>query len=397
MGRGRRGSFNRGGSSRGGGGRGGSRGKFRNHGARKPNTHSKDFSKNKRSFTKDSEEANIEESNNKRQKLQAENKRQIQDEESSSSSSDSEQGERPYTQLLSLFKGSSKAEQVVTSSEDEEEEEENSDAIPDSENGQESGEDLDSLDEEGEEEEEAEELLEDEELLEEEEEDELEEETEPEETSSSQDNFHAHFEKELDENLLAILSSPKPYENKELQWKSLGRMVVSVVPKTDLKVNNKLTAKPLLEEALSEFVVPACLPVLKSGVPLKEFGVKQQLCTNFDTRPLSDGNQQIEDVLTPLQHEIFSLAQEYRDLYYPEMTHMNCSEIRDVYCLHALNHVLKSRDKVLAHNEKLKKARLSGVAVQEEYRDQGLVRPRVLIITPLRNSAVKYVHCCFYD
>jgi len=389
MGRGRRGS-SRGGSSR-GGGRGGSRGKFRNHGAR--NTHSKDFSKNKRSFTKDSEEANIEDSNNKRQKLQAENKRQIQDEESSSTSSDSEQEERPYTQLLSLFKGSSKAEQVVTSSEDEEsleEDIENSDAIPDSENGQESGEDLDSLDEEGEEEEEAEELLE------EEEEEELEEETEPEETSSSQDNFHTHFEKELDKNLLAILSSPKPYENKELQWKSLGRMVVSVVPKTDLKVSNKLTAKPLLEEASNEFVVPACLPVLKSGVPLKDFGVKQQLCTNFDTRPLSDGNQQIEDVLTPLQHEIFSLAQEYRDLYYPEMTHMNCSEIRDVYCLHALNHVLKSRDIVLAHNEKLKKARLSGVAVQEEYRDQGLVRPRVLIITPLRNSAVKYVHC-FYE
>lgn len=219
----------------------------------------------------------------------------------------------------------------------------------------------------------------------------MEEPAEAEETTC--DNFHLHFEKQLDENLLALLSSSKPYEMQELQWKSLGRMVVSLVHKSDSKVSNKLIAKRLLDEPTNEFVVPALLPVLKSGVPLKEFGVKQQLCSNFDTRPLSDANQQIEDLLTPLQHEIFSLAHEYRDLYFPEMNLHNCSEIRAVYCLHALNHVLKSRDKVLAHNETLKKASQSGVAIQEEFRDQGLVRPRVLIITPLRNSAVKYVNC----
>ena len=78
-----------------------------------------------------------------------------------------------------------------------------------------------------------------------------------------------------------------------------------------------------------------------------------------------------------------------RDIYYPEVNYLNCDEVRKAYCLHLLNHVMKSRDRILNHNDKLKRDQEKGVQTEEEYRDQGLVRPRVLIITPLKNSALK--------
>ncbi|EFX88357.1 hypothetical protein DAPPUDRAFT_305636 [Daphnia pulex] len=387
MGRGRRG--------------GPKRGNYKNHGSRgNKSTRGGGNFKNKRKFNQDRDGKKDDTSESKRQKLQKE-KEAVPIIEEESSSSESEEEVKPYTQLLSMFKSSSRAQQVLTSDEEQSDDEEEAEDMNDQSNEDDIGseeEDSAQEDEEVGEEESgssvgvAEEIDEENSIHED-----LEVESEEEEHSGdeeeetlSTDPFHLHFDREINENLLEVLTSSKPYETQELKWKALERMVVHLPTKPE-----KHTSQPkptLLGETIESYVIPGSLPVLKNGIPLSEYGVKLQLCSNLDTRPLSDNKQTAEELLSPLQHELFTLANEYRDVYYPEMNHLNNDEIRTVYCLHSLNHVMKSRDKVLLHNAKLKKAKENGVATDEiEYRDQGLVRPRVLIIAPLRISAVKIV------
>ncbi|KOB75443.1 Digestive organ expansion factor-like protein [Operophtera brumata] len=78
----------------------------------------------------------------------------------------------------------------------------------------------------------------------------------------------------------------------------------------------------------------------------------------------------------------------YQDLYYPQRTFNNADEIRYTYCLHAVNHMLKTRTKILHHNAKLSK---NNDNMSDEYRDQGLVRPKVLIIVPFKDAAYRVV------
>jgi U3 small nucleolar RNA-associated protein 25 len=77
----------------------------------------------------------------------------------------------------------------------------------------------------------------------------------------------------------------------------------------------------------------------------------------------------------------------YTDVLVANRNADNCESLRTVACLHALNHVLKSRDKVLKNT-----ARLSQSDNPEtlELRDQGFTRPRVLILTETRQMALRY-------
>ncbi|KAH7933789.1 hypothetical protein HPB49_017364 [Dermacentor silvarum] len=93
----------------------------------------------------------------------------------------------------------------------------------------------------------------------------------------------------------------------------------------------------------------------------------------------------IPEVLTPLQLELLSVLTSYRDLLFTERTLTNGEEVRAAYCLHALNHVLKSRSRVLHHNARLRRG------ANTELRDQGLTRPQVLFLLPFRESALRTV------
>ncbi|KAJ8309454.1 hypothetical protein KUTeg_014328 [Tegillarca granosa] len=68
------------------------------------------------------------------------------------------------------------------------------------------------------------------------------------------------------------------------------------------------------------------------------------------------------------------------DLYYTERSHLNGEEIRLTYCLHALNHVLKANILYIS------------CLLYSDYRDQGLTRPKVLIVLPFRESALRVVN-----
>lgn len=67
----------------------------------------------------------------------------------------------------------------------------------------------------------------------------------------------------------------------------------------------------------------------------------------------------------------------YHDLFYPERTALrNGEEIRHVYCLHVLNHVLKANAQVLGNNGRRRSLKF-GVGDDDDFRDQGLTRPKV--------------------
>jgi U3 small nucleolar RNA-associated protein 25 len=62
--------------------------------------------------------------------------------------------------------------------------------------------------------------------------------------------------------------------------------------------------------------------------------------------------------------------------------------LRDLACLHALNHVFKTRDRVLKNTSKL-----SDQAGSEalDLRDQGFTRPKVLMMLPTKQACVRFV------
>ncbi|MCJ8731054.1 hypothetical protein PDJAM_G00191630 [Pangasius djambal] len=96
--------------------------------------------------------------------------------------------------------------------------------------------------------------------------------------------------------------------------------------------------------------------------------------------------------LTDLQDELLRLMGSYRDVYYPECSVLDgAAEARRAYCLHALNHVLKANSRVLTHNAVLKEEAKGGDKDEDEFRDQGLTRPKVLILVPFRDGALRVV------
>lgn len=119
---------------------------------------------------------------------------------------------------------------------------------------------------------------------------------------------------------------------------------------------------------------------------LQKLEVKLSICGN------------VKFPLSALQSELFNIVNNYQDLYYPHRTHSNAEEIRYVYCLHALNHMMKVRSLILRNNEKVsalaKSMKLSPneISIPESFRDQGLKRMKVVFIVPFRESALKIVN-----
>lgn len=78
----------------------------------------------------------------------------------------------------------------------------------------------------------------------------------------------------------------------------------------------------------------------------------------------------------------------YNDVIYGYRNLENATQLRDMSCLHALNHVFKTRDRVLKHNTKLS-SNIGSEAL--DLRDQGFTRPKVLIIVPTKQACVRFV------
>ncbi|KAI9488556.1 hypothetical protein BDB00DRAFT_38877 [Zychaea mexicana] len=95
-------------------------------------------------------------------------------------------------------------------------------------------------------------------------------------------------------------------------------------------------------------------------------------------------------VFTPLQDRLFQQFNEYRDVMYCNRSLDNADEIRNAYVLHALNHIHKTRDRIMRNTNKITKAQTDNIDIGD-IRDQGFTRPKVLIVVPFRNSVVDIV------
>mmetsp|Transcript_17382 Transcript_17382/g.34138 ORF Transcript_17382/g.34138 Transcript_17382/m.34138 type:complete len:972 (+) Transcript_17382:63-2978(+) len=132
--------------------------------------------------------------------------------------------------------------------------------------------------------------------------------------------------------------------------------------------------------------------------------------------------------LTQLQNSLVEPMKRYMDINFCARDLSNASELRELYVLHALNHIIKSRDLVMKHNARLRilkeqerrareAARVKSGKMdknnkneedeededdeeeelpfendenfEDQIRDQGFTRPRVLIIVPTRHAALR--------
>lgn len=192
------------------------------------------------------------------------------------------------------------------------------------------------------------------------------------------DPFTKHLQYDLQDELLVSLSNvPRTEKKVNKTWPVLGNLTVCI-PQPVETLSKKTKPKfSILEEKL--YAPIATVPHICHKVDFKQLFIKPQISGNVASANklnLIKKDLDITEVMTPLQKELFSVMNNYQDLWFPERSFTNAEEIRFTYCLHVVNHMLKTRTKILHHNAKLaKKSDLT-----EEYRDQGLVRPKVIVL-----------------
>ncbi|KAG7130814.1 U3 small nucleolar RNA-associated protein 25 like [Verticillium longisporum] len=89
----------------------------------------------------------------------------------------------------------------------------------------------------------------------------------------------------------------------------------------------------------------------------------------------------------PVQQSLAPMLFNYQDILFGDRNIRNSDSLRQITCLHAINHVLKTRDRVIKNTYKLSKEDNPDL----ECRDQGFVRPKVLFLLPTRQSCAKMV------
>ena len=93
--------------------------------------------------------------------------------------------------------------------------------------------------------------------------------------------------------------------------------------------------------------------------------------------------------LTETEQHILPLLSDYKDILHCDRTVKESDSLRRMVCLHALNHVFKTRDRVIKNNHKLAKESDNN---ELDLRDQGFTRPKVLFLLPTRNSCARMVN-----
>ncbi|XP_057651506.1 U3 small nucleolar RNA-associated protein 25 homolog [Diorhabda carinulata] len=197
-----------------------------------------------------------------------------------------------------------------------------------------------------------------------------------------EDPFNKHLLYDLHESMLETLQmTPVNSTNISVIWPVLRNLHFQI-PKCELPSIVKEDTFTL--SGNKTYATQGRVPNLMKYHDFDKLYIKSQIVGN-----LPKVNKAIinSEKFTPLQEEMFSIINNYQDFYYPERTFSNSEEIRYIYCVHAVNHILKTRLKVIHHNARLTKKD----EIPEEFRDQCLVRPKVLVILPFKDAAYKTI------
>ena len=208
------------------------------------------------------------------------------------------------------------------------------------------------------------------------------------------DPFLARVGPEIPEDLQTKITN-KDCMKQCVTWPNLGK-VLSQSPKWATQKDE--TQKCLLDDEdqdgnsekqlkLQEFQEK--LVNVSMAEPIKDYFLTDQLSNNLAVANASNMKEsKLVQPLNGLQSELLSLLATYKDVYFGQETLKNLEEVRLVYCAHALNHMLKTRNKILKNNAKLSKNPGKSAI---DVRDQGLCRPKIVIVVPFKESARKVV------
>lgn len=181
--------------------------------------------------------------------------------------------------------------------------------------------------------------------------------------------FKAHLQTEVDaDDVEKLINGTATMLKSNIDWPELGCGYISIPEITHNENKNLINSQPP--------------PELETSTDLETLGIQPSLASRV---PLP---------LTGLQSELLALINTYKDVYYPYRNFNNAEQIRQVYTIHALNHIFKTRACVMLNTKKIEEeeAKASGLNMDDIYRDQGLARPKVLIVTPFRDSAYRIVN-----
>uniref|UniRef100_A0A182YQW3 U3 small nucleolar RNA-associated protein 25 homolog n=1 Tax=Anopheles stephensi TaxID=30069 RepID=A0A182YQW3_ANOST len=204
----------------------------------------------------------------------------------------------------------------------------------------------------------------------------------------------------------ALAAEPPRIESSTMSFGSLGNVYVELPKCRNAGSNRSSDVKGIF--AKERYAKPGTLPTVpevsdEDTIDWTELHVKDRIVRNMT------------EEMDALQRDTFAILNGYQDLHYPQRSFENADRLRYVYCLHALNHVLKAVSKIQHHTIKLTTNKAAGKkkpaedqfrrrlkekkqvkvgeepTVGEEFRDQGFVRPKVLIVVPFRESALQCV------
>jgi len=188
--------------------------------------------------------------------------------------------------------------------------------------------------------------------------------------SHSFDPFFIHFEQTLDEKVVD-------------QFNDLQKMEKSGTSEIDSLLMEEYTYN-IKESKLDSHLVK----FQSTQANFQEAFVKERLLENW--KHVNKAKKSKEN-LTKLQRELLKPLSSYQDLYFADRNFENGEQIRKLYSLHSINHVLKTRNKILKHNSKLQNAAENDIEI-DDLRDQGITRAKVLILAPFKDSCYKIVN-----
>lgn len=186
------------------------------------------------------------------------------------------------------------------------------------------------------------------------------------------DPFEHHFANSSEKYLEDSINGLKKNNNR---WKNSKRNYDS---------HSCLVSYPPIESAIKYSDIP-------QNHSFDNYNIKSRILEPFKEKNGEDiiNNDISKLILDPM----FS----YKDVLLPYGNYQNQQHYRKLYSLHCLNHVFKTRDRILKNNVKIhtQNENIANGKMkpedEKEFRDQGFTRPKVLVLLPTRNHCYKVV------